>query len=415
MEIKCAHTRVADIETLVPNPKNPNKHPENQIKLLAKIMSHQGWRNPVVVSKRSGFVIKGHGRLMAARLNGWEKIPVDEQEYANEADEYADMVADNKIAELADSDLSMINRDVMDFGPDFDLDLLGIPNFVVEPLDKLDPQCDEDEVPETPAEPKTKPGDIYQLGRHRLMCGDSTSIDAVERLMAGERAGMTFTSPPYNAARDSFLNGRVGGFDKKYTTHSDDLTDEGYLSLLRDFTAVCLGVSDFVFVNLQILAHNRIPLVEYQHHYREQLKDILIWNKKICPPNIVKGAFNTKWEYVFCFAKDVKTRGFPVDWQGQYPNVVETESNSGNEFADVHKAGFPVAFPLWFLEKLPLGDVLDPFGGTGTTLIACEKTNRRCFMAEIDPHYVDVIVSRYCRYVGAKKVIRNGEEIEWMT
>lgn len=129
MEVQCAHTEIIDIDLLVPNPKNPNKHPKKQIELLAKIMKHQGWRSPIVVSNRSGFIIKGHGRLEAAKLNGWTQAPVDRQDYANEADEYADMVADNKIAELAETDLSMVLDDVLDLGPDFDFDFLGIPGF----------------------------------------------------------------------------------------------------------------------------------------------------------------------------------------------------------------------------------------------------------------------------------------------
>lgn len=161
MEIKCAHTEIVDIDTLVPNPKNANKHPENQIKLLAKIMKHQGWRNPVVVSKRSGFVIKGHGRIEAAKLNGWTECPVDMQEYANEADEYADLIADNKIAELAETDLAMVNRDVMDLGPDFDLDLLGIPDFIVEPFDKIEQINKGDELSEWVDMPDFEPGKGY--------------------------------------------------------------------------------------------------------------------------------------------------------------------------------------------------------------------------------------------------------------
>lgn len=143
MKVLCAHTEMSDLDLLVANPRNPNKHPESQIKLLAKIMKHQGWRAPIVVSQRSGFITKGHGRLMAAQLNGWEQAPVDRQDYASEADEYADMVADNKIAELSETDLGMVNIDVMGLGPDFDLDLLGIPGFAIDPAEKdTDPNLD---------------------------------------------------------------------------------------------------------------------------------------------------------------------------------------------------------------------------------------------------------------------------------
>lgn len=151
MDIKCAHTELVDLDLLTPNPRNPNKHPENQIQLLAKIMKHQGWRSPVIVSNRSGFIVKGHGRLMAAKLNGWEQVPVDRQDYETEADEYADMVADNKIAELSETDLDMVAEDVLGLPSDFDLDLLGIPDF-----ESLDPESGSGEASESDIDLYTK-------------------------------------------------------------------------------------------------------------------------------------------------------------------------------------------------------------------------------------------------------------------
>lgn len=136
MQINCAHTEVVDIDLLVENPRNPNRHPEKQVELLAKIMKHQGWRSPIVVSNRSGFIVKGHGRLAAAKLNGWTQAPVDHQDYVNEADEWADMVADNKIAELSSSDMNMIVEDSKLF-QDLDLELLGMPDFDITTLNSI--------------------------------------------------------------------------------------------------------------------------------------------------------------------------------------------------------------------------------------------------------------------------------------
>lgn len=138
MKIACAYTDLVDIDALVPNPRNANKHSENQIKLLAKIMKHQGWRSPIVVSNRSGFIVKGHGRLQAAKLNGWTEAPVDRQDYANEADEFSDMVADNKIAELSETDLAMVIDTVKEDFPDLDIDLLGMPEFNINQIDLSD-------------------------------------------------------------------------------------------------------------------------------------------------------------------------------------------------------------------------------------------------------------------------------------
>lgn len=130
MKVQCAHTEMVDIDLLVGHPLNPNKHGEKQIEMLAKIMNHQGWRHPITVSKRSGFIVAGHGRLMAARKLGWTTAPVDRQDFDTEADEYAHLIADNKIAELAEHDDAAMFEQLQKF-PDIDLDLLGIPDLVI--------------------------------------------------------------------------------------------------------------------------------------------------------------------------------------------------------------------------------------------------------------------------------------------
>lgn len=400
MDIHCAHDKITSILELRAHPKNRNKHPKEQIERLAKILEYQGWRSPIKVSNRSGFITSGHGRLEAAKLNGWEEAPVNFQDYDSEEQEYADVQSDNAIAAWAELDLSGINQDVIDLGPDFDIDLLGIEDFVLEPADKLNPQCDEDEIPEH-VEPKTKLGDIYKLGAHRLMCGDSTSIDAVYGLMNGSRSDITFTSPPYNAGKNI-----RGNF---YENDTDDKSEDDYVDFLHAFTANALMISDFVFVNIQLLESNKRSIVKYQYNNLELLKDILIWNKTQYPPHINKGTFGTKWEYVFCFAQSGKSRGFPCSWQGKFPNVIETENNSGNEFAKKHKAGFPVAFPKWLIEKMDFAkSVYDPFMGTGTTFIACEALGIKGFGMELDPHYCDVIVARWEKYTGQKAELING-------
>ena len=129
MDIKCEFKELVDIIKLVPNPKNPNKHSDKQIDLLQRLIRHQGWRHPIIVSNRSGFVCAGHGRLLAAIKMGQNQVPVDYQDFDSEAEEYQFMVSDNTIQELSELDLSMVNVDVLEFGPDFDLDMLGIPDF----------------------------------------------------------------------------------------------------------------------------------------------------------------------------------------------------------------------------------------------------------------------------------------------
>lgn len=390
MNVQCAG-ELTDIHKLQPNPRNPNKHPEKQIKLLAKIIDYQGQRSPIVVSKRSGFIVKGHGRLDAIKKLGWTSCAVDYQEYEDEAQEYADMIADNKIAELAEHDDSMMIEALKEIEIE-DFDYLGIPDFEI-PVE-ADPAKEdiEDDVPEN-VETRCKLGDLWMLGNHKLLCGDATDVLSVEKLMGGEKADITFTSPPYNAG-DNIR----GNF---YENDKDNKPENEYVDFLLSTSELAMQFSKFVFWNIQILESNKYAVTDFQTKRRDQIKDILIWNKTQYPPHINKGTFGCKWEYVFVLANESKSRSFPCSWQGKFPNVIETENASQNEYAKTHKATFPVSFPTWVIEKMDFAkSVYDPFGGSGTTMIAAEKLGRKCFMMELDPHYCDVILSRWEKYSG---------------
>ena len=136
MIVRCKYDELVDIDSLRPHPKNRNKHPDDQIKRLSQILEYQGWRYPIKVSKVSGYITSGHGRLLAAKLMKWTRVPVNYQEYDSDEQEYADLVSDNSIAEWSEIDLAEINADIGDLGPDFDIDLLGLENFEIEPADK---------------------------------------------------------------------------------------------------------------------------------------------------------------------------------------------------------------------------------------------------------------------------------------
>lgn len=165
MKFNCSYLELIEPHKLTPNPKNPNIHSKEQIDRLAKIIDYQGQRSPIVVSNRSGFITKGHGRLEAIKKLGWEKVAIDKQDYEDEAQEYADIVADNAIAEWAQLDLKQINMDFLDLGPELDLEMLGLKDFIIEPLEKLEGLTDEDEVPEV-AHPITRRGDVWLLGAY---------------------------------------------------------------------------------------------------------------------------------------------------------------------------------------------------------------------------------------------------------
>ena len=379
---------------------NPRQLTKDQYTQLKDSLTRFGLVDPLIVNKhksRKNILVGGHQRLKIAKEMGMEKIPCVEVDLPLDQEKELNIRLNKNVGEW-DYD-SLANyfdvSELMEWG--FSNDELQF--YEEEPGQGL---TDDDEIPEV-EEAITKSGDIWLLGEHRVLCGDATKKEDVALLMEGQKADICFTSPPYNADKNSHLTGNVKGFDKKYNNYADNLDDSKYLELIKISTEICLSISEFVFVNLQLLTHNRIPVVDFQYYFKKHLKDILIWNKNIAPPNIVKGSFSTKYEFLFCLSNDTKTRGFPCNWQGKYPNVIETESNSSNKFADKHKAGFPVSFPLWIIEKMDFSkSVYDCFLGTGSTLIACEKTNRKCYGMEIDPHYCDVIVKRWEEFTGNK-------------
>jgi DNA modification methylase len=373
-----------DTASLKPNPKNPNKHTLQQIDRLAKIIQYQGFRQPIVVSNQSGFVIVGHGRLEAAKALGLDVVPVSYQDFIDSDQEYAFMVADNAIASWAELDLSQINTDLADFSPDFDLDQLGLDGFVLEPAEKFEAQCDDDALPEN-VDTRTKPGDVWLLGSHRLMCGDSTSIDAVEKLMEGEKADMVFTDPPYGMrlnADYSSMNG-TGKKHRNIAGDHDDFTPE----LISAVFAVAPEAKEIFMWGADYYS---------EHLQNRNSGSWIVWDKRSNEDEIGKmdGQFGSAFE--LCWSakrhkRDIIRLARPTSfWRG--------------DEASVHPSQKPISVIEWFMERYGQPTVLDLFGGSGSTLIACEKTNRRCFMMELDPQYCDIIISRWEKYTGGQAV-----------
>jgi DNA modification methylase len=383
MEIKCAFDEQQPISTLLPNPRNPNKHPKEQIKLLAKIMKYQGWRSPIVVSNQSGFITKGHGRREAALLNGWTEAPVDFQDYSTSDEEYADMVADNKIAELAESSMDMILSDAAQLMPGFDLELLGIPEFKLP--EEL--QDGEDEVPEE-IEPKTQLGDLYLLGDHRLYCGDSTDKECVEKLMNGEKADMVFTDPPYGMNLDTDYTSM--GSKNKFKPIIGDGSD-----FKAELIQTALGIFDYC---------SEIFLFGADY-YAELIPDRnkgswVVWDKRSHGESNIgtlDGSFGADFE--LCWSKSKHQRKMCRVIRNKGAFIKQREGVD-----TVHPSQKPVEMVIWFFDQWGKDktNIIDLFGGSGSTLIACEKTKRKCFMMELDPHYCDVIVARWEKYTGKK-------------
>ena len=400
--IHCAHDALVPVSKIKLNPKNRNKHPEEQILRLMEIIKYNGVRRCVTVSKRSGIVTVGHGRIEAMKRLGMKEIPVNFQDYESEDAEYADGVADNAIGLWAELDLAGINSDLGELGPDFDLDMLGIKDFVLDIAEKLEPGCDEDEVPEAGPAYVVK-GDVFTLGGHRMLCGDSTLIDDVERLMSGAKADLTFTSPPYNA------NTRTGDgdiFSKKKSKKlygdegfSDNLESDQYVEFVKTVLESAFMVTEgFIFWNVSYNANSRFEYLKQIEDRLENLIEQICWKKSSTIP--FKGSLMRDWEPIYVFSTHGQKLGLDEvvsnHWQ-----ISNTNSQQEN-----HKACFPVELPEKGINliKKNTGVVFEPFGGSGSTLIACEKTNRQCFMMELDEKYCTVILDRWAKYAGGDPI-----------
>jgi DNA modification methylase len=411
MEIKSKDIRIVDIDSLVPNPKNNNKHPPEQIERLAKLIKYQGFRNPLVVSNRSGFVLCGHGRIEAARKAGLKEVPVMYQDFDSEAQEYAYLTSDNAIASWSELDLSAVNMEMLDLGPDFDIDLLGIKDFVIEPIEKFEPKSDEDDVPEV-VHPITRKGDIWLLGKHRLMCGDSTMIDDVERLMNGEKADLVVTDPPYNVAvndesEESLKdrNRRTDGLKIKNDKMSDDDFLQFLSAVFTNYHVVMReGAGIYVFYADSMTIPFMQTFIEAGFHFAQNC----IWNKQQFV--MTRKDYHYKHEPVMYGWKLGKAHEWYTD--RKQSSVWNFDRPFRNPLHPTMKPIDLIDYPIGNSSKK--GDlVLDLFGGSGSTLISCSKLGRRCNLMELDEKYCDVIVNRWEEFTGDKaKIEATGQTYE---
>lgn len=398
MKFNCSYLELIEPHKLTPNPKNPNIHSKEQIDRLAKIIDYQGQRSPIVVSNRSGFITKGHGRLEAIKKLGWEKVAIDKQDYEDEAQEYADIVADNAIAEWAQLDLKQINMDFLDLGPELDLEMLGLKDFIIEPLEKLEGLTDEDEVPEV-AHPITRRGDIWILGNHRLMCGDSTMIDDVEKLMNGEKADMVFTDPPYNTGMSEKTNTGSTWLSHMF---NDNYTDEEWQKFMSDF---CVSYDLFTknnsFIYVCLDWRRSYELVPYlKKHWK--FSNLIVWDKLV---HGLGSDYKYTHEFIHVCKKGKPPLASNKEGEKEYQDVWRIQRKMGKDEEHATKKPIELCERAIRHGSKYKDNILDLFGGSGSTLIASEKNNRDCFMMELDEKYCDVIIKRWEQYTGKKAIL----------
>ena len=385
------------VTELIPYVNNSRTHSDEQVAQIAASIKEFGWTNPILVDGQNG-IIAGHGRLMAARKLGYKEVPTIELSDLTETQRKAYIIADNRLALNAGWDNELLTIELNDLLADgFALELLGFDPKELDAL--LEPEIvegltDEDAVPDIPDEPKTKLGDIYQLGNHRLMCGDSTSIDAVDELMDGQKADMVFTDPPYGVDYD-------GGHatDKRRTKlENDDKTLMYAGALPIAYMASKDGAALYLWFADRFAKDVLIALDECNF----QVRTWIIWNKNLAQFGAIGAQYKTKHEpCIYAFKK-----GKAPFWNGPNNEVTvwDVKRHSKNQFHPTQK---PVELPVRAMENSSKGGdtVLDLFGGSGSTLIACEKINRHARLMELDPKYCDVIVKRWEDFTGKKAVL----------
>jgi DNA modification methylase len=391
-----------NVSELIPYARNSRTHSEEQVAQIAASIKEFGWTNPILVDGE-GVIIAGHGRLMAARKLGYTQVPTIELKDLTETQKKAYIIADNRLALNAGWDNEMLTIELNELLADgFALDILGFDTKELDALlepEMLEGLTDEDAVPEVPEEPKTRLGDIYQLGNHRLMCGDSTSIDAVDKLMDGQKADMVFTDPPYGVDYD-------GGHatDKRRTKlENDDKTHMYAGALPIAYMASKDGAALYLWFADRFAKDVLIALDECNF----QVRTWIIWNKNLAQFGAIGAQYKTKHEpCIYAFKK-----GKAPFWNGPNNEVTvwDVKRHSKNEFHPTQK---PVELPVRAMENSSKGGdtVLDLFGGSGSTLIACEKINRHARLMELDPKYCDVIVKRWEEFTGKKAVLLNEQD-----
>jgi DNA modification methylase len=401
IETHCAFDKSVDVVDLIPHPRNPNKHDDKQIALLAKIIRGQGWRNPIVVSERSGFIISGHGRLEAAKMLNVEQVPVDLQAFENEADEYAHLIADNRIAELAETDRGELADLIRELDGEIDLDLTGFDEPSLAELmgesaldgDEVDAEPQIDKADELQKKWNTALGQVWELGDHRLLCGDCTDADAVAQLMSGAVAHLMVTDPPYGVEYDASWRERaLGGERTKGKVHNDDRADwsDAWELFTGDVAYVWHGEKKAHTV-ANSLAAGGFELVNQ-----------IIWAKS----NIVigRGNYHSKHESCWYAVRKGGKRHFTDDrtqstlWEIDKPVKSETG----------HSTQKPLECMARPIRNHKCDTVYDPFLGSGTTLMACENLGRKCRAIEIDPGYVAVALERWSEATGKTPKLTNG-------
>lgn len=392
------------LEDLKAATNNSRTHSPQQIEQIAASMEEFGWTNPLLIDENNE-IIAGHGRKMAALQRGETEGPCIVLAGLTDAQKRAYLIADNQLPLNAGWDLDTLKVEIEALQDlDFDIDVLGFDSSFLDDLlvDALPPTEDPQAVPDVPEEPTSVPGDIWVLGEHRVMCGDSTLVDAMDELCGGMECDMVFTDPPYGISYGSGRGGEVGSTDgtvKKFgIIKNDELKGDALVELVRDALSNAL-----VFAKPDAATYVCFPWRTHRQFEEAitqaglEAKACIVWDKK----SIGLGTAHYRPQHEFIFYCPGEG-----GWQGDKAESDVWTVGRDASVAYVH----PTQKPVELIERAlknssPLGGrVLDCFGGSGSTLLACQRTQRVAHIMELDPAYVDVIVRRWQNYTGKRAV-----------
>jgi len=397
---------IADINSIKPYENNPRKLSEQAIEKVAMSLKEYGFRQPIVVDK-DRIIVVGHTRFRASKKLGFKEVPITIADNLTPEQINAYRIADNRTSEESEWDNELLKMELKELDlKDFNLELTGFNEDQLNSLlfDEKEGLTDEDAVPELPEEPISKLGDIWKLGNHRVMCGDSTLINNFDKLCT-EQADMIFTDPPYGM---SYGGGRAAGSTQKgalVKAHgmikNDDLRDDALISLVRDSLTTSLikakqGCSAYICFTWR--TYNEFYKAITDAGYK--IKNCVVWDKKSI--GLGQSHYRPQHEFIFYCGEQ---------WYGDKAQSDVWQMSRGATSKYVHPTQKPVELICKAVENSSKNEdvIIDCFGGSGSTVIACEKLNRKARVMELDPKYCDVIVKRWEQFTGLKAELENGQ------
>ena len=392
--------KLAEISNIKPYENNPRKLSEQAIEKVAMSLKEYGFRQPIVVDKDM-VIVAGHTRFRASKKLGLKQVPISIIDNLSEEQINAYRIADNRTAEESEWDNELLKMEIKELeAKDFKLDLLGFNEDQLNDMlfEEKQGLTDEDEVPEAPEEPISKLGDIWKLGKHKLICGDSTKLETYEKLCGETKVDLYLTDPPYNVSYE-------GKTKDKLTIQNDKQTDDEFIQFLSQAfvsadSVLKMGGSFYIWHSDSEGLNFRLACIEAKW----KLRQTLIWSKN----SMVMGRQDYHWQHEPCLYG--WKEGSSHSWYSDRKQTTIIKYDRPTK-SKLHPTMKPVGLMEYLVKNSSKQEdiILDSFLGSGSTLIACEKQSRICYGVELDPKYCDVIVKRWENFTGKKAELENGQ------